>query len=413
VTLESRLNFNLERGGLAHRSTYLKMQQREYQQRAIDFLCSVRRGICKAPAGSGKTHIAASALSRCLDGRKERANVEIMVNTREQVEQMQTACDRFDIASKCDLQIYCAAGAPIGTKPDMIIVDECHRSSSASWSAKIKSCDGGRWGLSATPFDDKEAEQVAIIKELFGERIHTIERAELVENGHLSKARVIWRDVPEESKCLRFIIDTIGESDGVARFKKMSFKVRDIKSKDSMSDEDKRKEIEEIERKCRNDCVYAAAQKIGIWANQWRDYAIISEANRRVSDGHHVIVLIGKIEHGERLIAAIPGAVLCFSGMGAKRRREALASFRSGSIRCLVASSMLDEGFDAPIADCLILASAGKSQRKAIQSTGRVLRPYIGQESGIIVDFTDRFHPMLARQAGKRRAIYRGLNYEQ
>lgn len=371
------------------------MQQREYQQRAIDFLCSIRRGILKAPAGSGKTHIAASALSRCLDGRKDRAIVEIIVNTREQVEQMQTACDRFDIASKCDLQIYCAAGAPIGTKPDLIIVDECHRSSAATWAAKVRSCDGGRWGLSATPFDDKEPEQIAIIKELFGERIHTIERAELVENGHLSKARVIWRDVDCGGVSER--IESLAADLIEKRRRKMPYMFRN----------------EESERKQVNQCRWQACQQIGVWENESRDYAIISEANQRVSDGHHVIVLIGKIEHGERLIAAIPGAVLCYSGMGAKRRREVLASFRIGSIRCLVASSMLDEGFDAPIADCLILASAGKSQRKAIQSTGRVLRPYVGQESGIIIDFTDRFHPMLARQAGKRRAIYRGLNYSQ
>lgn len=371
------------------------MQDRKYQNEAIDFLCSIRRGICKAPAGAGKTHIAASALSRCLDGRGERAAVEIMVNTREQVEQMETACARFDIASKCDLQIYCAAGAPIVTKPDLIIVDECHRSSAATWSAKIRSCDGGRWGLSATPFDDKEPEQIAIIKELFGERMHVIERAELVENGHLAKARVIWRDVICNGVSDR--IEALAAELIEKRRRKMPYMFRD----------------EENERKQVNQCRWQAAQSVGVWENESRDYAIISEANQRVGDGHHVIVLIGKIEHGERLIAAIPGAVLCFSGMGTKRRREALASFRSGAIRCLVSSSMLDEGFDAPIADCLILASAGKSQRKAIQSTGRVLRPYERQESGLIVDFTDRFHPMLARQAGKRRAIYRGLNYEQ
>jgi superfamily II DNA or RNA helicase len=74
---------------------------------------------------------------------------------------------------------------------------------------------------------------------------------------------------------------------------------------------------------------------------------------------------------------------------------------------------MLDEGFDAPIADTLILASAGKSARKAIQSTGRVLRPYDGKVGGVIFDFDDQFHPMLKRQAAKRRAIYADLKYSQ
>lgn len=52
-----------------------------------------KRGIVQAPAGAGKTHIAASALAFCLLKRKGVADVEIMANTREQVEQMQTACD--------------------------------------------------------------------------------------------------------------------------------------------------------------------------------------------------------------------------------------------------------------------------------------------------------------------------------
>lgn len=371
------------------------MQQRKYQNEAIGFLCSVRRGICKAPAGAGKTHIAASALSRCLDKRKERATVEIMVNTREQVEQMETACARFDIASKCDLKIYCAAGAPMGTKPDLIIVDECHHCSAATWAAKIFECERGRWGLSATPFDDKDADQIAIIKELFGERLHEIERGELVENGHLSVARVIWRDV--DCNGIAAQIELLGAELIAKRLAKNPWLFK--------SDEGKRKQV--------NQCKWQAAQQIGIWENESRDYVIVKAANYGIRSGRHVIVLISKIEHGERLIAAIDGAALCYSGMGAKRRREAIADFKSGATRCLIATSMLDEGFDAPIADCLILASAGKSQRKAIQSTGRVLRPFDGKSCGVIIDFKDSFNPMLARQAAKRRAIYSGLNYEQ
>lgn len=371
------------------------MDDREYQQKAIKYLCSTFRGILKAPAGSGKTHVAASALSQCLSKRKTRAAVEIMVNTREQVDQMETACARFDISARCDLQIYCAAGAPSGTKPDLIIVDECHHCSAATWAAKVQSCTGGRWGLSATPFDDKTPEQVALIKSMFTNQIHEIQRAELVDNGHLSKARVIWRDV--DCGGIADKIESLASDFIEKRRRKMPYMFRN----------------EESERKQVNQCRWSACQKIGLWGNESRDYAIISEANTRVSEGKHVIVLIGSIDHGERLVQAIPSAKLCHSGMGAKKRKQAVADFRSGVLRCAVASSMLEEGSDFPIADCLIIAGAGKSQRKAIQSTGRILRPYDGKESGLIVDFTDAFHPMLSRQAGKRRAIYAGLNYSQ
>lgn len=370
------------------------MQDREYQQRAIKYLCSTFRGILKAPAGSGKTHVAASALSQCLAKRKDRAAVEIMVNTREQVDQMETACARFDVAARCDLQIYCAAGAPIGTKPDLIIVDECHHCSATTWVTKVQSCNGGRWGLSATPFDDKSPEQVELIKYVFTNRIHEIQRAELVDNGHLSKARVLIKD----ARC-----------DGI------SDKIEELASK--LIEKRRRKmpymfRNEESERKQVNQCRWSACQKIGLWGNESRDYAIISEANTRVSEGKHVIVLIGSIDHGERLVQAIPSAKLCHSGMGAKKRKQAVADFRSGVLRCAVASSMLEEGSDFPIADCLIIAGAGRSFRKTVQSTGRVLRPHESKESGLIIDFKDSFHPMLRRQADARMKVYRELNYK-
>ena len=71
----------------------------------------------------------------------------------------------------------------------------------------------------------------------------------------------------------------------------------------------------------------------------------------------------------------------------------------------------IEEGFDAPIANVIIMAGCGRSERKAIQSTGRVLRPHDGKACGIIHDFRDGFHPMLQRQSQARARIYRQLNY--
>ena len=61
------------------------MDQRQYQVDAIRFLTKSKRGIVQAPAGAGKTHIAASALAFCLAKRQGIAQIEIMVNTLEQV----------------------------------------------------------------------------------------------------------------------------------------------------------------------------------------------------------------------------------------------------------------------------------------------------------------------------------------
>jgi superfamily II DNA or RNA helicase len=89
-----------------------------------------------------------------------------------------------------------------------------------------------------------------------------------------------------------------------------------------------------------------------------------------------------------------------------------LAAFKAGEIRVLIATSLADEGFDAPIASVLIMAGCGKALGKMIQRTGRVLRPYPGKSSGIIYDFFDRSHGMLLNQSKRRKKIYLDQGYE-
>ena len=371
------------------------MEQRQYQVDAIRFLTKSKRGIVQAPAGAGKTHIAASALAFCLAKRQGIAQIEIMVNTLEQVEQMQTACGRFPIIKeKAHLQIYCAAGAPMGTSPDLLIVDECHRSAANSWADKIKQARSARWGLSATPFNG-DSERDGMIAYLFSNSVHTIERGQLVEDGHLAKANVIWHKIKSDG--IREAIDSESDSLISKRLKKMPWMFRS----------------EEGRRKQENQCRWQAAQQIGIWENQVRDAHIELIARQNIEAGKHTIVLIGSIEHGQRLVGMIPGAEMVYSKMGAKRRADTIKRFRDGELLCMIGTSAIEEGFDAPIAGSIIMAGCGKSKRKAIQSTGRVLRPFDGKECGIIHDFTDSVHPMLQRQSNERRKIYTELNYSQ
>jgi len=369
------------------------MQQRQYQIDAIRFLTKSKFGIVQAPAGAGKTHIAASALAVCLQNREGVAQIEIMVNTLEQVEQMQTACDRFPVIKKrSHLQIYCAAGAPMGTSPDLLIVDECHRAAAKSWAEKIEQAKSARWGLSATPFSGNP-ERDELILYLFSNSIHKIERGQLVEDGHLAKAKVIWHNLPSDD--IRNQIDEFENELIEKRRKKFPWMFRN----------------EDAKRKQENQCRWQAAQQIGIWENRVRDIHIELIAGKNIKSGKHTIVLIGSIDHGKRLADAIEGSELVYSKMGVKKRADVIARFREGSLKCMIGTSAIEEGFDAPIANVIIMAGCGRSERKAIQSTGRVLRPFDGKECGIIHDFRDCFHPMLNRQAQERARIYKKLNY--
>ena len=149
----------------------IKMEKRQYQLDAIEYLKTTKRALLIAPAGSGKTYMAASAVSTLLIVYEYRKCnlplVEVMVNTTEQKQQMQDAFDRFRIGKRCNLHIYCAAGAPMDTDPDLLIVDECHHSTAKTWKQKISQCTAARWGLSATPFEGKDPDQIRLIKKLF------------------------------------------------------------------------------------------------------------------------------------------------------------------------------------------------------------------------------------------------------
>jgi len=369
------------------------MQHRQYQQDAIAFLAKSKRGIVQAPAGAGKTHIAASALAVCLSKRPGVAAIEIMVNTKEQVEQMQTACDRFPvIQQKANVRIYCAAGAPMGTKPNLLIVDECHRAGAAGWSAKINQCESARWGLSATPFSGDD-ERDALVRQLFGNNVHSIQRTQLVEDGHLAKANVVWHKIETEE--VATAIHLLTAKLVTNRRKRMPWMFS----------------TPEGAQKQFNQCKWQAAQKLGIWENDVRDAQIAKLAQSSINQGNHTIVLIGSIDHGKRLVKVIPGAELVYSKMGAAKRADVIERFRNGNLKCLVGTSAIEEGFDAPIANVIIMAGCGKSERKTIQSTGRVLRPHDGKQCGVIHDFDDAFNPMLQRQGYSRRRIYRQLNY--
>jgi superfamily II DNA or RNA helicase len=67
--------------------------------------------------------------------------------------------------------------------------------------------------------------------------------------------------------------------------------------------------------------------------------------------------------------------------IGAKERDEVLARFRSGEIRALVSSRVLNEGLDVPDAEVGIVLGGRLGDREHVQRVGRVLRPADGKRA--------------------------------
>lgn len=361
------------------------MLLRSYQLAAVRFLHTRQRGFIVAPAGSGKTVIAAEAAADCA---RTFDRVVWLANTREQCDQARAAIGRASWPELVEIEVRCAAGQPDVSDADILIIDECHHLPAATWFATASKACRIVWGFSATPWH-RDAERNEVLRSFFGaENFFTVERDDVRAGGHLAEGRVIFHDV-----------DLPGQFD--AEINKQAAAELAIKARRFRN-----VPPEELKRR-----IVWQLTADAIRSNAARNETIVAAAKYAILPGESVLILVSSIEHGEQLAERISGAVLVHAKVGAKRRRETIAGFRDGTIRCMIATSLADEGLDVPRASVLILASGGRSAGKIEQRAGRVLRPHAGKAFGLVHDFTDRGSVMGAAQARAREKTYRSLGY--
>lgn len=384
------------------------MSLRDYQIAPVAYLATRKRALVSAPAGSGKTIMAATAVRTVVE-RKERNSVPVIgwiANTREQVQQAYKAMVQVFTGEDVDVNVAewkwnayepvapitfkaaCAAAGCTWSLCDLLIVDECHHAPAPEWNWQIETCKGARWGFTATPEAEGEdaEERNATMRELFGDEWYFVERKDV--GGQIAKARVVLLDpacVPGtaekiDAECSRIYSQRIRHWGGDPQ-------------------------------KLRAMVLWQMCVEHGIVGNKLRTLKGIQKANQHVMAGESVLVLVNQVEHAVAVAAEIKGAKACYSGMGAKARRHALYDFKQGKLKCIVATSLADEGLDVPIASVLVLISGGKSKAKAEQRTGRVLRKFAGKTQARIYDFVDSFHPLMKKHSLARQDVYYGLGY--
>ena len=360
-------------------------QLRPAQQTAVDWLRTRRRACVVAPAGVGKTIIAAGALATVISHRPRIREVAVgwLCNTVEQAQQARAALASFPVtAALKDLKIECAAANTDWSDRDVLICDEIHHFSAPGWMRQIQTCTGTIWGFTATP-DTGDEERDRIFYEFWQGNVHTIERAEVAHT--LSSATVTFLDATDPG--LREIIDA-----DIA--KTMSWRRRYWKGP---------------EQQLWGQVAWQACITNGIVNNRARNEAAVAAARRHTEP---TLILVNLVEHAKWFAEQLPGTVACYAGMGKKRRAQAISDFKSGKLQRIVSTAMLDEGADFPTAAVLILVSAGKSETKTVQRTGRILRRSEGKRTARIYDWTDAdTHPLMAKHSRRRREIYLELGY--
>lgn len=120
---------------------------------------------------------------------------------------------------------------------------------------------------------------------------------------------------------------------------------------------------------------------------------IAAAVARHAADRRGIIVFTPTVALARAVVGSlashgIPGAVV--SGETPREERlEVYDRFRTGSVRALVNCMVLTEGFDAPWADCAVIARPTRSQPLFVQMVGRVLRTWPGKRDALVLNLAD------------------------
>jgi superfamily II DNA or RNA helicase len=165
-------------------------------------------------------------------------------------------------------------------------------------------------------------------------------------------------------------------------------------------------------------------ERRGIVENRERNEVVVRAVEKFLRDGRRVLVLVRQVSHGkfftDRLGKRGIDAPFVFGGkrtVSYDRGRlvesetdadaGAIARFRRGETRCLVASTILDQGIDMPALDTLVVASGMKKRTRVTQRAYRALTRLDDKRRSLVLDFLDVTHPVLRAHSTARRSEYR------
>lgn len=241
----------------------------------------------------------------------------------------------------------------------LVIVDECHRSTSKSFAEILKAINAPmRLGLSGTP-NKKEDDRDLLLHSMTGSIIYEMGVSKLKKAGTISKAHLV-----------SVIID-----------------------KPILSD----------------DLDWLDAYDALIVNNAYRHGVISKLVAKRAAAGKTILVLAGNslaladnlYSHITKLIGTTD--VRLVNGLSDNSVVDsAFKDLQDKKIKVVITTTIADEGIDIPAINCLIAAGGGKSFVKTIQRVGRVLRLKEDGSYAEIIDILDNTNAYLRKHAKTR-----------
>lgn len=245
-----------------------------------------------------------------------------------------------------------------------IIVDECHRAPSRTFTEAVTAFDCRYMlGLSATPWRRDNLSKLIFWH--LGDVRHEVDKVQLEEKGHILKADVVVRLTSFEP-----YFDPVNE------YSRM---------------------LSELT------------------ADDARNRLIAADVEKEVRSGKGVcLVLSDRKKHCETLQGIlrykfnVPSELLT-GDLNDNARKTVLEHLNQGQVKVLIATGQLiGEGFDCPDLSTLFMATPIRFSGRVMQYLGRILRPARGKVRALVYDYVDERVAPLVAAAKSRQRVYGG-----
>jgi len=346
-----------------------------FQKIAVEAMLAKDFGTLSSATGSGKTVMALYIIAR----RKQPAL--IIVHTKELAAQWVDRIETFlgigpeavgfigggrkvvgEKISVALVQSLYKCADEVAKKIGFLLVDECHRCPSRTFTEAVSSFDSQfMLGLSATPYRRDELSKLIFWH--LGDMHHQVDKRRLIETGDVLPAEVIFRETHFETR-----LDPVNE------YSRMLAELTTDTERNLM---------------IASDVAAEAAKNTGI-----------------------CLILSDRKAHCENLQALLRyrfklQSELLTGDLDVAERKNVIQRLEQGRVRILIATGQLiGEGFDCKDLTTLFLATPIKFSGRLLQYLGRVLRPAAGKKYARVFDYVDVHVETLKKAARARNRVY-------
>jgi superfamily II DNA or RNA helicase len=376
-----KIDFELvdKRRELAPVSLEFRGELRPYQREAARVLLAKDFGTVSFPTGSGKTVLALYMAAQ------RRQPAMVVVHTRDLAFQWADRIsgflnipadeiglvgggktvvgDRFSVAM---VQTLYKCADEVSKKIGFLIVDECHRAPSRTFTEAVSAFDSRYMlGLSATPWRRDKLSK--LIFWYLGDLHHKLEREELVKTGDVLEAEVQVRET------------------NFKPYHNPSTEYTQMLAELTADDERNRMIVEDIAKEARENsgvCLVLSDRKA------------------------HCETLKALLKYRCHIVAE-----LLTGDLGPAERQEILDRLRKGEFKVLIATGQLmGEGFDCKDLTTLFLTTPIRFGGRVLQYLGRVLRPAPNKSAARVYDYVDIHVEPLKAAAKERLGVYKSAS---